>query len=96
MESQHNIPLNEFQNGEVQESHDLTGHTEFSLPRADGGRDAWLFLTAGFMAEFMVWGQYPLHIQINILTNLKVSHSHLVFSKNTTAPMNHFHLTPQE
>lgn len=31
------------------------GH-EFSLPRADGGKDAWLFLAAGFVVEAMVWG----------------------------------------
>ena len=30
---------------------------EFSLPRADGGKDAWLFLAAGFVVEALVWGQ---------------------------------------
>lgn len=31
----------------------------FSLPPADGGRDAWLFLAGSFMIEGMVWGKYP-------------------------------------
>ena len=29
---------------------------EFSLPPADGGKDAWLFLAAGFVVEALVWG----------------------------------------
>ncbi|KAH8883101.1 MFS monocarboxylate transporter [Thozetella sp. PMI_491] len=29
---------------------------EFSLPRADGGKDAWLVLTACFILEALVWG----------------------------------------
>ncbi|KAI9741507.1 MAG: hypothetical protein M1818_004313 [Claussenomyces sp. TS43310] len=31
-------------------------HHEFSLPQADGGKDAWLFLAAGFVVEALVWG----------------------------------------
>lgn len=27
------------------------------LPRADGGKDAWLFLAAAFMVETLVWGE---------------------------------------
>lgn len=63
MESQHDIVLNDVSNylgrneDEVQRSEDLTGHNEFSLPQADGGKDAWLFLMAGFMIEALVWGQ---------------------------------------
>ena len=30
---------------------------EFSLPRADGGKDAWLFLAGCFMIEALVWGK---------------------------------------
>ena len=30
----------------------------FSLPQADGGRDAWLFLAACFVVEALVWGRY--------------------------------------
>ncbi|KAH6657814.1 major facilitator superfamily domain-containing protein [Truncatella angustata] len=29
---------------------------EFSLPPMDGGKDAWLFLAAGFVFEALVWG----------------------------------------
>lgn len=29
---------------------------EFSLPHADGGKDAWLFLAACFVVEALVWG----------------------------------------
>ncbi|KUJ19832.1 MFS monocarboxylate transporter [Mollisia scopiformis] len=64
MESQNDIVLNDVSNflGNNQDGddqtlgEDLTGLNEFSLPQADGGKDAWLFLAAGFMAEFMVWG----------------------------------------
>jgi hypothetical protein len=28
----------------------------FSLPPADGGKDAWLLLAAGFMIEALIWG----------------------------------------
>lgn len=31
---------------------------ESLLPPADGGKDAWLFVAAGFMVEMMVWGEY--------------------------------------
>lgn len=29
---------------------------EFSLPRADGGKDAWLFLACCFCIEALIWG----------------------------------------
>jgi hypothetical protein len=32
-------------------------HTQFSLPPADGGKDAWLFLFASFLLEALVWGK---------------------------------------
>lgn len=35
---------------------------EPSLPQADGGKDAWLFLAAGFVVEAMVWGQFKRNI----------------------------------
>ena len=31
---------------------------EFSLPQADGGKDAWLFLACSFLVEAVVWGEY--------------------------------------
>jgi hypothetical protein len=33
------------------------GHTQFSLPPVDGGKDAWLFLFASFLLEALVWGK---------------------------------------
>jgi len=34
------------------------GHgQDFSLPRADGGKDAWLFLAGCFSIEALVWGE---------------------------------------
>lgn len=30
---------------------------EFSLPPADGGKDAWLFLLTCFVVEIFVWGK---------------------------------------
>lgn len=35
---------------------------EFSLPRADGGRDAWLFLAACFSIEALVWGERSIFV----------------------------------
>jgi hypothetical protein len=35
---------------------------EFSLPVADGGKDAWLFLAACFVVEATVWGN-PISFQ---------------------------------
>ena len=44
-----------------QEEEDGRGHgQEFSLPRADGGTDAWLFLAGCFMIEALVWGELNL------------------------------------
>jgi len=32
-------------------------HHGYSLPPVDGGKDAWLFLAACFVAEALVWGK---------------------------------------
>lgn len=32
------------------------GWEQFVIPRADGGKDAWLFLLGCFMIESLVWG----------------------------------------
>lgn len=34
-------------------------HELQSLPRADGGKQAWLFLTGCFLLEALVWGTIP-------------------------------------
>jgi hypothetical protein len=39
---------------------ELPDRLEFSLPQADGGKDAWLFLAACFVVEALVWGRYYL------------------------------------
>lgn len=31
--------------------------TESLIPSADSGKDAWLFLAAGFVIEIMIWGR---------------------------------------
>ena len=37
----------------------VDGAHEFdSLPPADGGKQAWLFLTACFLVEALIWGEY--------------------------------------
>lgn len=36
-----------------------------SLPRADGGKDAWLFLMGGFMIESLVWGELILYLCVD-------------------------------
>jgi len=45
----------EIENQQLDEQHGL----EFSLPQADGGKDAWLFLAACFIVEALVWGNHP-------------------------------------
>ena len=42
---------------QVQEQHqEQESQQQFSLPPADGGKDAWLFLAAAFLLEALVWG----------------------------------------
>ncbi len=62
MEAQNAIVLNDL-SGHHLDNHPIddapegqNGHHEFSLPQADGGKDAWLFLAAGFVIEALVWG----------------------------------------
>lgn len=52
------------QSGEVgqYDSSPSTRRHEFSLPRADGGKDAWLFLAACFIVEALVWGEFALSL----------------------------------
>jgi hypothetical protein len=65
MEAQNDIALNDLSNylgGSIQDEatqhlQDAPSHHEFSLPQADGGKHAWMFLAAGFVVEALVWGQ---------------------------------------
>jgi hypothetical protein len=59
MESQNEfalIDLNDERNTINQPSAEPAGHHGFSLPQVDGGKEAWLFLAAGFIVEALVWG----------------------------------------
>ncbi|KAH7393366.1 major facilitator superfamily domain-containing protein [Cadophora sp. MPI-SDFR-AT-0126] len=56
MEAQNAIILNDLDPGSNGIAEEETIHHEFSLPRADSGKDAWLFLAAGFVIEALVWG----------------------------------------
>jgi hypothetical protein len=65
MESPQDIVLRDLSNylhndigetGTVEPSENHAGNQEFSLPRADGGKEAWLFLAACFIVEALVWG----------------------------------------
>ena len=40
------------------ELEDLGEHAPQQLPPVDGGKDAWLFLTASFVVEALVWGEF--------------------------------------
>jgi hypothetical protein len=66
-----------------------TTEFEFSLPSVDRGKDAWLFLSAAFILEILVWGTTSTASAANWInlnsTNLsQASLSHLVFFKNIT------------
>jgi hypothetical protein len=45
-----------FEDNQATQSDDGPIH-EFSLPRADGGKQAWLFLAGCFFIEALVWGE---------------------------------------
>ena len=49
--------------GERQSSAAIDGSNglHHALPRADGGKDAWLVLAAAFILEGLVWGKYRVH-----------------------------------
>jgi len=48
----HGSHVRHWQSGE-QES----GLEQATLPRADGGKDAWMFLTGSFFIEALIWGE---------------------------------------
>jgi hypothetical protein len=55
-----NVLIPEAREGEAGQSENTAGNPEFSLPKADGGKDAWLFLAACFTVEALVWGESSL------------------------------------
>ncbi|KAF4635406.1 hypothetical protein G7Y89_g2692 [Cudoniella acicularis] len=61
MDSTSGIALNDLSTNREELAQDLIEVSaphgpEFSLPQADGGKDAWLFLAACFVIEALVWG----------------------------------------
>ncbi len=73
MESQNEIVLNGLSNY-LSNDHDAdirppedemtTAQQGFSLPQADGGKEAWMFLAAGFIVEALIWGKFKLFVLI--------------------------------
>lgn len=50
------LGTNQAEDGRLEGTHNRPGQHEFSLPPADGGKDAWFFLAACFVVEALVWG----------------------------------------
>ena len=42
---------------DLEEGNSSSNSTEGNVPRADGGRDAWLFLAGCFVFEALIWGK---------------------------------------
>jgi hypothetical protein len=52
----------------------------FSLPKADSGKDAWLFLASTVVFEAMTWGMCQKQLDSYLLSDYsQASHSALVF-----------------
>ncbi|KAI0514528.1 major facilitator superfamily domain-containing protein [Xylaria bambusicola] len=45
-----------FTNSRLPDEEDFRDRHEFSLPPVDGGKDAWLFLSAVFVVDALIWG----------------------------------------
>jgi hypothetical protein len=50
------LGTNQVEDGRLEATQNRPGQYEFSLPPADGGKDAWFFLAACFVVEALVWG----------------------------------------
>lgn len=51
--------------GDIEPLHDQSHDSDegFSLPPTDGGKDAWLCLSACFMLEALLWGKLEKRVQ---------------------------------
>ena len=58
------LRTNQIEDGGLAATQNHSGRHEFSLPQADGGKDAWLFLAAGFVVEALVWGKQCLFLDL--------------------------------
>ena len=45
---------------------------DYSLPQADGGKDAWLFLASAFIIEALVWAMVLLLLERKLLMSLRL------------------------
>ncbi|KAF7891267.1 uncharacterized protein EAF02_001592 [Botrytis sinoallii] len=50
------IPLSNASTRDLEEGINDPDNTDGNVPRADGGKDAWLFLAAHFLFEALIWG----------------------------------------
>ncbi|KAK3671385.1 hypothetical protein LTR78_008663 [Recurvomyces mirabilis] len=75
--------LNDFENAQWNEPN----HNDQSLPRADGGKDAWLFLASCFVLEALIWVFIVLRLEDELLTWRQASPTPSVSFKRTIAPM---------
>ncbi|KAF7925009.1 uncharacterized protein EAE98_007097 [Botrytis deweyae] len=50
------IPLSNASTRDLEEGINDPDNTDGNVPRADGGKDAWLFLAACFLFEALIWG----------------------------------------
>ncbi|TGO36680.1 hypothetical protein BHYA_0117g00030 [Botrytis hyacinthi] len=50
------IPLSNASTRDLEEGINDPDNTDENVPRADGGKDAWLFLAACFLFEALIWG----------------------------------------
>lgn len=51
------IQLSKDSTRDLEEGRTSSDNAEDDLPRADGGKDAWLFLAACFVFEALIWGK---------------------------------------
>ena len=55
--SNHDVELRPATNALAHSHDEDASHPGFTLPRADGGREAWLVLASCFVLEATVWGK---------------------------------------
>ena len=60
MASTEDFGLSDFGRARLSGYEESIEHEHASLPRADGGKDAWLFLAGSFCIEALVWGECKL------------------------------------
>jgi hypothetical protein len=53
-----NNSIHQDDNDGIEIGADSSNRHEFSLPPADGGRQAWCFLAACFAMEAIIWGEH--------------------------------------